>query len=81
MLPKPPPIRISLTFPVIQQSREVWVVVAGEDKAKAVAMALAGAGPDQVPAAAASGRERTLWLLDRGAAGRLPARLGRIASP
>lgn len=79
--PKPPPTRISLTVPTIQRSREVWVVVAGEDKAKAVTLALSGAGPTQVPAAAASGRDRTLWLLDRAAAGTLPARLGRIASP
>ena len=79
--PKPPPTRISLTVPTIQRSREVWVVVAGEDKAKAVTLALSGAGPTQVPAAAASGRDRTLWMLDRAAAGTLPARLGRIASP
>jgi 6-phosphogluconolactonase len=79
--PKPPPTRITLTLPVIQNCREVWAVVAGEDKAKAVTMALSGAGPTQVPAAAARGRDRTLWLLDRAAAGKLPARLGRIASP
>jgi len=79
--PKPPPVRISLTVPVLQGSREVWCVVAGEDKAKAVAMALSGAGPTQVPAAAASGRDRTLWLLDRAAARSLPASLARIASP
>ena len=79
--PKPPPTRISLTLPVIQGSREVWAVVAGDDKAAAVTMALSGAGPTQVPAAGADGRDRTLWLLDRGAAGTLPARLGRIASP
>ncbi len=79
--PKPPPTRITLGFEVIQGSREVWAVVAGEDKAKAVALALSGAGPTQVPAAAAHGRDRTLWLLDKAAAGRLPATLGRIASP
>lgn len=79
--PKQPPTRISLTLPVIQGSHEVWVVVAGEDKAKAVTLALSGAGTTQVPAAGAVGRDRTLWLLDRAAAGRLPARLGRIASP
>ena len=79
--PKPPPTRISLSIPVIQGSREVWAVVAGEDKAGAVALALSGAGSTQVPAGAASGRDRTLWLLDRAAAGRLPAGLGRIASP
>lgn len=79
--PKPPPTRITLTLPVIQGSREVWAVVAGEEKATAVTMALSGAGVMQVPAAGARGRDRTLWLLDRAAAGRLPARLGRIASP
>ena len=79
--PKPPPTRISLTLPVIHGAREVWPVVAGADKATAVTLALSGAGPTQVPAAAAIGRERTLWLLDRAAAGTLPARLGRIASP
>ena len=79
--PKPPPVRISLTVPVLQGSREIWCVVAGEDKAKAVAMALSGAGPTQVPAAAASGRDRTLWLLDRAAARSLPPNMARIASP
>lgn len=79
--PKPPPTRISLTVPTIQRSREVWAVVAGEDKATAVTMALSGGGTTQVPAAAAIGRDRTLWLLDKAAAGTLPARLGRIASP
>lgn len=79
--PKPPPVRITLTIPTIQASREIWVVVAGEDKAKAVNMALSGAGPQQVPAAAAIGSQRTLWLLDRGAASALPASLGRLASP
>jgi 6-phosphogluconolactonase len=79
--PKPPPVRITMTIPTIQKSREVWVVAAGEDKAKAVNMALSGAGPQQVPAAAAIGSQRTLWLLDRSAASALPASLGRLASP
>lgn len=79
--PKPPPVRLSLTLPAIQAAREVWLVVAGDDKAKAVAMALSGAGPTQIPASAARGRARTLWLLDRGAAAELPPDLGRIASP
>jgi 6-phosphogluconolactonase len=79
--PKPPPTRLSLTVPVIQAAREVWVVVAGADKGPAVSMALSGAGVNQVPAAAARGRQRTLWLLDKDAAGTLPAALARIASP
>ena len=76
--PKPPPTRLTLTFRAIQAASEVWPVVAGEDKAAAVALALGGAGWVQVPAAAARGRTRTLWLLDRAAASRLPRGLARL---
>jgi 6-phosphogluconolactonase len=69
--PKPPPRRITLTLPAIQRSREVWLIVSGESKADAVAAALGGADPDDVPAAGAVGREGTLWLLDEAAAGKL----------
>jgi 6-phosphogluconolactonase len=79
--PKPPPTRLSLSLTAINAAREVWLITAGEEKAGAVRMALSGAGPTQVPAAGARGRSRTLWLLDRAAASRLPAALSRIASP
>lgn len=79
--PKPPPVRVSLTLPVIRNSREVWVVVAGEDKAGAVRLALSESGPMQVPAAGARGRQRTLFLLDRAAASKIPSSLSRISSP
>jgi 6-phosphogluconolactonase len=79
--PKPPPVRLSLTLPAIQAAREVWVLAAGPEKAGAVQLALSGAGPVQVPAAGARGRKRTLFLLDRSAAARLPSDLGRPASP
>lgn len=69
--PKPPPRRITLTLPAVQRSREVWLVVAGADKADAVAHAVGGADPDDVPAAGAIGREATIWLLDEGAASKL----------
>ncbi|CAI7979321.1 6-phosphogluconolactonase [Frankia sp. Hr75.2] len=70
--PKPPPTRVTLTFPALRAAREVWVVVAGEEKAEAVANALTpGADPVAFPAAGAVGRERTLWLVDRAAASRL----------
>ena len=76
--PKPPPNRISLTFPAINAAREVWVLAAGESKAPAVRLALSeGAGPFQVPAAGVHGRERTLFLVDEAAAGLLPRDLGR----
>ncbi|ADP82857.1 6-phosphogluconolactonase [Pseudofrankia inefficax] len=71
--PKPPPNRVSLTYPTIQAARQVWVIAAGEEKADAVAAAAAGAGPLDLPAAAATGRDRTLWLIDRAAASRVSA--------
>lgn len=68
--PKPPPDRVSLTFPAIEAAEEVWLVVAGADKADAVARALAADGAVAVtPARGARGRRATRWLLDVGAAG------------
>jgi 6-phosphogluconolactonase len=71
--PKPPPTRLTLTFPAITAAREVWIIASGEDKAEAIRLALSGAGPDQVPAAGARGRQQTLFLLDRAAAAAVSA--------
>lgn len=70
--PKPPPVRITLTLPAIRRAQEVWLITAGESKAAAVAMALGGAGEVAIPAAGARGRRRTLWLLDKAAAAKIP---------
>jgi 6-phosphogluconolactonase len=75
--PKPPPTRLSFTLPSIQAAREVWILASGSDKARAIALALSDAGPVQVPAAGARGRQRTLFLLDSAAATKLPAQIGR----
>ena len=69
--PKPPPRRITLTLPAIQRSREVWLIVSGAAKADAVAAAVGGADPVDVPAAGAAGRDATVWLLDEDAAAKL----------
>ncbi|AQA05653.1 6-phosphogluconolactonase [Mycobacterium sp. MS1601] len=69
--PKPPPRRITLTFPAVVRSREVWLVVSGEAKADAVAAAIGGADPLDIPAAGAAGSEKTVWLLDTEAAAKL----------
>lgn len=66
--PKPPPRRITLTLPAVNRSREVWLVVAGGEKAEAVAAAVGGASAEDVPAAGAVGRNATVWLLDEAAA-------------
>ena len=71
--PKPPPTRISLTFAALGAAREIWLVVSGSGKAEAVARALSGVDPVNVPSSAARGRDRTLWLLDQDAAAQLPS--------
>jgi len=70
--PKPPPVRISLTYDALNRSREVWFVVAGASKADAAARALGGADPHDVPAAGVQPEGTTQWFLDEDAAARLP---------
>ena len=76
--PKPPPTRISLGFTAMTAGREVWLLVAGAEKASAVALALSGAGRAALPAAGAHGKQQTLWLLDEASAGQLPPSLRRL---
>jgi 6-phosphogluconolactonase len=73
--PKPPPTRLSLTFPAIQSAREVWILASGAEKADAVALALTGSDPAWVPACGARGSQRTVFFLDEAAASELPAEL------
>jgi 6-phosphogluconolactonase len=69
--PKPPPQRVSLTFPALNRSRHVWFLASGEGKAEAVARALGGADVHDAPAAGVRGQERTVWFLDPDAAAQL----------
>lgn len=70
--PKPPPDRVSLTLPALNRTRSVWFLVSGEEKADAVARALADEGSvTDTPARGVRGREETLWFLDQEAASRL----------
>ena len=78
--PKPPPLRVSMTFPSLCAARDVWFLVAGPDKAGAVGLALSGAGRMQAPAAGVVGLRTTTWLLDREAATHVPTQLIRLAS-
>lgn len=77
--PKPPPNRVSMTFPTLCAARDVWFLVSGADKASAVGLVLSGAGPLQAPAAGVTARRSTTWLLDRDAATHVPAPLIRLA--
>ena len=71
--PKPPSDRITLTFPALNRTSQVWFVVSGEGKADAVGRALGAPTPDvhDVPAVGVHGQDATVWFLDRGSASRL----------
>ena len=75
--PKPPSTRVSLGFAALNGAHEVWLIVAGPEKAGAVALALSGAGRVQIPAAGVRGHVATMWLLDEAAASELPRELRR----
>lgn len=75
--PKPPPERVSLTYPALNRARAVWFLVSGDAKAEAVRQALADDGDlhdtpargiDPTPA---SGPGETVWFLDLPAASKL----------
>jgi 6-phosphogluconolactonase len=72
--PKPPPERVSLTFPALNRADEVWFVVSGPDKAEAVGRALTTPPADvhDVPAVGVRGELATIWFLDRESASRVP---------
>jgi 6-phosphogluconolactonase len=80
--PKPPPDRVTLTFPALARSAAVWLVVSGEGKADAVAAAWdassrsAGGSPSpaqvaECPARGVAGQDETVWFLDEAAASHL----------
>jgi 6-phosphogluconolactonase len=68
--PKPPPERVTLTYPALARSEAVWFVVSGADKAEAVGRALATRPPGvhEIPAVGVRGEVETIWFLDRDAA-------------
>jgi len=73
--PKPPPERLSLTLPMINSADQIWLCLAGADKASALGLALAGASVPEVPAAGAAGLMKTLFFVDATAAAEVPSEL------
>jgi 6-phosphogluconolactonase len=63
--PKPPSQRLSLSYNALSSATEVWFLVAGADKAKAVQEVFEGG---DLPAANVSGQKLTRWYLDKAAA-------------
>lgn len=68
--PKPPSERITFTFPVINSSAHVALVVCGSGKAEAVEAALKKTG-DDVPAGCVSAEDELVWFLDKPACSKL----------
>ncbi|MET0767742.1 MAG: 6-phosphogluconolactonase [Aeromicrobium sp.] len=71
--PKPPPHRISLTYPALNHADSVWLLVSGQGKAPAVARALGTGTIEDTPAVGARGIAETVWLLDEAAASGITA--------
>jgi 6-phosphogluconolactonase len=63
--PKPPAVRLSFTMKFLNESREVWIVAAGESKADAVARIIEG--DLSVPASYVSAQVRTRLIVDQAA--------------
>lgn len=68
--PKPPPLRLTLTVPMIARSKHTWVFTSEERKAGAVKAAFAQRNNPHAPSSYADGKE-LLWLIDEGAASKL----------
>lgn len=70
--PKPPPERITFTFPVINSSAYIAMVVNGAGKSGAVQTALGnGEKSDTLPVQLVSPEDELTWFLDKDAASKL----------
>ena len=75
--PKPPPTRVTMSFPTLSRGQQVWLLASGREKAAAVRMLLSRAGYLQIPAAGVRGVTSTLLLCDAEAAREIPEGLAR----
>lgn len=63
--PKPPPQRVTVTRPVLESAREVWFLITGDPKKKALAEEARLDLRSQLPAALVSrGARRATWFFD-----------------
>lgn len=69
--PKPPPLRLTLTVPMIVRSARTWMITSEMRKAPALAAALATPNNPEAPSSFADAADELLWLVDAGAANRV----------
>ncbi|MEG2778864.1 MAG: 6-phosphogluconolactonase, partial [Aurantimicrobium sp.] len=60
-----------LTLPALNNSKNVWVVASGTDKADAIYAAFTSENPSEAPVSAVEGLEETVFFTDEAAAARL----------
>lgn len=66
--PKMPPLRLSMTVPVLSRSRRTWVFTAGSGKAEALVQVLHTPNNPAYPASFATGTRECIWFTDEAAA-------------
>lgn len=64
--PKLPPMRLSLTVPVLAHSRRTWFLTAGAEKGAALMNSLSGANNPEYPASFANGTDEISWMTTAG---------------
>lgn len=71
--PAEPPLRISLTFPVLRRARATYFLAAGADKAEIVATLRRDSAEElaKLPVAILKPEGETIWFLDKAADGAL----------
>jgi 6-phosphogluconolactonase len=65
--PKMPPLRVSLTAPMMARSRRTWMLACGEGKAEATAHVFARRNNPAYPSSFADGADEFLWFTDPAA--------------
>ena len=69
--PKQPPLRLSLTAPVLARTRRTWFLTAGDGKADALAHVFALPNNPEYPASFGNGTKEYIWFTDPAAAGHI----------
>ena len=64
--PKLPPMRLSLTVPVLAHSRRTWFLTAGAEKGAALMNVLSSADNPEYPASFANGTDEISWMTTAG---------------